>query len=457
MRISTGALAGVLRDGPFRNFWIGFTLSGVGDAMTKTALVWYVYETTGSAPAVGLLLLVYAGPVTVGGLVAGYLLDRFDRRRVMLADSVLRGLVVASVPVAAALGHLELWHVYVAAGLYGFLFMIGLAGAPTLIPALVDDDKLTAANSLETLGFTVSGVAGPALAGLLIAGIGAPYVLAVDAASYVFFAIVLATMKLRPEGAHPEEARSGEVDSDAVGGGTVGSGTVGSGAVSPEGLGEDALPGRSYRLADAFRLLLRNPVLLSTTVMFMCFNAGEGFLSVWLPLHTGDIAPAHGAQLYGVLLAVLAVGETLGALGGGVLSGSMSEGRMICLAQLLAGLSLALALFGGGVWTTAPALFLLGFFSAPMTAWAQTLRMRVIPPGLRGRSFALLRTLMQSSSPAFSGIGGVLLPAVGVTAMIGLSAALIAVPGAVGSRVRALVDAGARPDASRDAADRPVN
>lgn len=69
-----------------------------------------------------------------------------------------------------------------------------------------------------------------------------------------------------------------------------------------------------------------------------------------------------------------------------VLVRSAVGGRMICAAQILAGLGLGLALVGQSVWSTAPALFLLGFFSGPMTAWAQTLRMRIIPPELHGRS-----------------------------------------------------------------------
>lgn len=415
MRLRAGSLGVVLRDGRFRNFWIAFTLSGVGDAMTKTALVWYVFETTGSAVAVGLLLLAYAGPVTLGGFVAGYLLDRFDRRLVLLVDNVLRGVVVGTVPLAAALGALTLAHVYVAAVLYGLLYMIGLAGTPTLIPLLVRNDQLTAANSLETLGFTVSGVAGPALAGFLIAVMGAPYVLILDSASYFVFALVLAMMKLPGTRTRSED-------------------------------GERA---PSYRLMDAVRLLLRTPVLLATTVMFMSFNAGIGFLDVWLPVHAGDLAGDQGAQLYGLLLTVLAVGETVGAVVAGSVSGAVSEGRLICAAQVLAGLSLALCLLGDSVWFVGPALFLLGFFGAPMTAWAQTLRMRVIPPALHGRSFALLRTLMQASAPAFSGIGGALLPVVGVTAMIGFSAGLIAVPGAVGTRVRDLVE----PEATMSSGD----
>jgi MFS family permease len=420
MKITTSALSGVLRETSFRNFWIGFTLSGSGDAMTKTALVWFVYDTTRSAPKVGLLLLAYAGPVAIGGLLAGYLLDRFDRRLIMLADSVIRGLVVGTVPIAYATGHLQLWHLYAVAAVYGFLFMISLAGAPTLIPSLVRDDQLTAANSLETLAFTVSGVAGPAIAGFLIVGIGAPYVLAIDAGTYFIFAFALATMRMHSEPEHVTQAA------------------------------------RQYRIIDAVRLLLGNRVLRSTTIMFMAFNAGEGFLHVWLPIHSTAIDAAHGAQLYGVLLTTFAVGETVGALSAGSMSSSLSVGKLICIAQTMAGLGLALALVGQTVWSTAPALFLLGFFSAPMTAWAQTLRMRIIPPELRGRSFALLRTLMQAGYPAFSGIGGFLLPVVGLSAMIGLSVSLVGVPGLVGLRIRELITAG-KPEPADKPADKPAD
>ena len=59
--------------GPFRLFWGGFTFSSLGDSMTRVALVWYVYELTHSARAVGGLLLCYTGPIIVGGLVAGVL------------------------------------------------------------------------------------------------------------------------------------------------------------------------------------------------------------------------------------------------------------------------------------------------------------------------------------------------------------------------------------------------
>lgn len=61
----------VLAVGSFRRFWLGFTFSGVGDGMTKTALVWYVFTRTNSPVDLGLLMLAYTGPVVVGGILAG--------------------------------------------------------------------------------------------------------------------------------------------------------------------------------------------------------------------------------------------------------------------------------------------------------------------------------------------------------------------------------------------------
>ena len=74
----------IFRASSFRVFWLGFTFSVLGDAMSRVALTWYVYDLTGSARALGLLTLAYTGPVILGGLIAGSLLDRFERRKVML-------------------------------------------------------------------------------------------------------------------------------------------------------------------------------------------------------------------------------------------------------------------------------------------------------------------------------------------------------------------------------------
>jgi hypothetical protein len=83
-------------------------------------------------------------------------------------------------------------------------------------------------------------------------------------------------------------------------------------------------------------------------------------------------------------------------------------------------------------------LILYGALTAPLTIWAQTLRMKIIPERQRGRTFALLRMLMQSTNPLGGLLAGVLVPAIGMAWVIAISAAAIGLPGAFGYRVGAL-------------------
>ncbi len=382
----------------FRRFWLGFTFSVLGDSFTRVAFTWFVYETTQSAAAVGLLMVFYTGPLIVGGFLAGWALDRFDRRVVMIADNLVRGLAIAIVPLLYLLGSLALWHVYLAAAVYGLLMMVALAGAPSLIPALVRPDELNAANGLESLSYTVGGVIGPALAGLLIAAVGAPLVVVVDVLSYFALAAVIATLP------------------------------------APEMEGRSA--GQSAGFAPVFRLLLASPVLLSTTLMFATFNIGLGFMNVWLPI-LSDRTLGGGAELFGFLLAAMALGETVSSLLAGS-SGSGRLGQRICWAQALSGLAVGMLFLSPTIPVAVAAMTLLGFASAPMTIWAQTLRMRIIPRAQHGRAFALLRLVMQAGAPVGSAIAGFLLPATGMAAAIAASAAAIGVPGLAGLRIKGL-------------------
>lgn len=385
----------------FRRYWMGFAFSFMGDMITRVSMTWFVWETTQSEAALGWLSFFYLFPVVVGGFVAGWLLDRFDRRKVMLIDSIARGVVVLIVPVLYALNLLEIWHIYAVVSVYGFLFMIAAAGGPSILPSLVPEEQLSTANALEMLGFTLSNVVAPPLAGYLIPILGAPNLLIFDAFTYFAFALALAGVSYRPQAAGPEKEND-----------------------------------NSQRMGDVVRLVVKHPVLRTITLMYMAANIAGGAAFVWLPVFA-DKTLGGGSELYGILLGFSATGQVVSSILAGMLTPPLALGSMIILFQFFVGGTL-LSLLTFHIPVVAAGLLISGFFEAPLTIWAQTVRMKIIPAELRGRTFALLRTLMIGALPLGGLLGGAVLPVIGMTAMIGLSSAVHITSALLGSQVKAL-------------------
>jgi MFS family permease len=381
----------LLRNRRYRLLWTGSAISDIGDGASWIALAWTVYSLEGSAADLGILFVLYTAPVALGGPLAGIALDRFDRRRLMIADNLARAAVFATVPVLYAAGELVSWHLYATAAVYGLLKLVPLAGVPSLVPDLVPDEQLDAANAMETIGYSLGVIVGPALGGVALTFVDGPYVLAADAASYVFFAWNL----LRIGAVRAPVERS-----------------VTSG------------------LRPALRLIVGSRILLVTTVMFMFVNVGEGLVAVLLPVYADELG--RGAGAFGAMVAIGAAAGLVGAAVGGSLGGRISHVTAIGLCQVAAGLALAPLVSEPPLALGVAALGVCWLFLGPLTVWAQTLRMREIPAELRGRVFGTLRTAMQAAYP----LGGALAPPLvergGVS--LGFLGALLAlaVPGIVG-------------------------
>jgi hypothetical protein len=315
-------------------------------------------------------------------------LDRFDKRRVIAVDSIVRGLVFASVPVTQVLGLGADWLIFAVAVLYGLLKMIPLAGFPSAIPALVGDSNLDAANALEVLGYGAAGVVGPAVAGLLIPEIGAANVLLVDAASYFIFAA--SALSIRRSLA--ARTKSSEYRSS---------------------------------FPRVLRFLATDIPIASTTLAFMAFNVAEGMLLVTGPWLAHE--KLGGAAALGVLLSGLAAGQ----LGGSFAAGTWSARRTLLGiggVELLASLGYASVYFVTIRPLVVVGYAVVGFFSAPMTVWAQSMRMRRIPSNFRGRAFATLRTFMQATLPLGAALAAPLLDHGQLSATVGAMVSLGAVP-----------------------------
>jgi predicted MFS family arabinose efflux permease len=183
----------------FRLLWSGQLLSSLGSWLVSVAVPYQVFQLTGSPAATG-LAFVAGTPATLLGPVAGALVDRWDRRRTMLAADV--GRAAAILPLVLVRGPDQLWLVYAALIAESLLGQLFDPAAQALVPALVGRGReLTSANALLSIVAAISRLLGASLGGVAFAAWGLPAVVLVDAGTYAASAASLALLRWRPAGA----------------------------------------------------------------------------------------------------------------------------------------------------------------------------------------------------------------------------------------------------------------
>jgi predicted MFS family arabinose efflux permease len=188
---------------PFRLLFAGQALSVVGDRITPIAIAFAVLG-LGSATDLGIVLAASGVPFALFAVAGGVVSDRVGRRRVMIVSDVVRALVQATVAVLLLTGSAEVWMLVVLSAMYGTAAAVFMPALVGLIPQTVPPDRLQEANAL--LGFTrsVASVAGPVVAGILIALGGPGDAIAVDALTFALSAVCLAAV--RPNHAPAEDS-----------------------------------------------------------------------------------------------------------------------------------------------------------------------------------------------------------------------------------------------------------
>ncbi len=198
----------LLRDRPFRRYWVGQTVSLVGDQVTLLALPLTAVLVLHVGPAqMGYLTAVALLPNLLFALHAGAWVDRRrSRRRVMIAADVGRAVLTATIPIAYWLGELTMGQLYVVAFLAGCLSLLFMVSNPTMMVSLADREHYLQANSLTNGSRAFSYVIGPSIGGLLVQALAAPVALLVDAVSFLWSGGLLASISPT----EPEPAPEGE-------------------------------------------------------------------------------------------------------------------------------------------------------------------------------------------------------------------------------------------------------
>ncbi|HEY4854604.1 MAG TPA: MFS transporter [Streptosporangiaceae bacterium] len=271
-----GRRAGVLRERNFRRFFVGYATSLLGTSMSAVAVAFAVLDSGGTAAGLGYVFAAGIVPQVIFMLGGGVIADRFGRRRAMLAADAVRCCAQAALAAALFLGHPRIWVFVLLAGLVGTgdaFFGPALSG---LTVEIASSGQRANANALLSVANSAARVAGPALAGILVAVAGPAVVIACDAASYG--ASVFALGLLRLPGAARRSGRSPLAD-----------------------------------LAEGWAEFRSRAWLVITTVQFTLFN-----LLTWGPfLVLGPVvskAYLGGAGGWGAVMAALGGGSILGGL-----------------------------------------------------------------------------------------------------------------------------------------------
>lgn len=165
--------------------WIGQMLSGIGSRLSSFALGLWVLRTTGSTTQFAITFIVTALPAIFAAPLAGALVDRWDRRTILMTCDVLSALLMGSLAVLLTTGHLAVWNVYLVAAITSLLDSFRTPAFLASVPLLVKSEHLPRANGLVHSGEAAASIVGPLLAGFLVTSIDFQGVLLIDASTFV--------------------------------------------------------------------------------------------------------------------------------------------------------------------------------------------------------------------------------------------------------------------------------
>jgi MFS family permease len=310
----------------FRLFWTGQLVSLIGTWMQSVAQSWLVLQLSGSPLKLGLIGTFQFAPVLLFSVVAGAIVDRLPKRRLILATQTLLALQAFTLTALVWTGHVRYWHVAVLALLLGCANVIDMPTRQAFIVEMVGRGDLVNAVALNSAAFNGARIVGPALAGLLIGRFGLAPAFLLNGLS--FLAVLGALSLVRAEGApRPRAATT---------------------------MGEDVLAGLRYALSTP-RVALMLSLVLVVSLCVMNF-------SVFVPLLARNVLRLDAAG-FGFLMAALGVGAVTGALSLATLGGRQTPLRAILLAGVLACLTLLGLAAAPEFHAAVVLLFLTGFFS----------------------------------------------------------------------------------------------
>ncbi|TMD83961.1 MAG: MFS transporter [Chloroflexi bacterium] len=397
----------------------GVLLARTASQMMLLTLVLFVLQRFHSPSLAGITVFLSIAPGVALSPIAGALLDRHGRVRLITLDYLVGTVTLALIAGLDFGGQLTPWVLLPIVAVSSLTYSLSNSGARSLIPLIVPKPLWDRANALDSIAYALTMGVGPASAGALTAWAGPRLALIVTAAVFLLAAALIIRL---PEPIAANRSR----------------------AVLAE-----AWAGLTY-------VLIRNPALRGIALVVSIMNLGYGVLLVALPVMV--LQRLHGGPaLVGTLWAVFGLASIPSALVAGRISSEGRERLVMVFCDVVAGLGVAVLAFAGNVWLVAAVMLIAGLSNGPFDVSMFSMRQRRTDPAWYGRAFAVSMGLNWAGQPIGSAISGPVIH-LGLTVTFLVAAAFMLVAAGLVRWVIPVEPAGTIPteSARQSRRDRPV-
>ncbi len=352
---STPSMFAVFRKRDFTFLWLSQLISSIGSSLTDLAAGILIYRQTGSALSVGLMLMATALPALFFGLVAGVFVDRYDRKKIMIASCLIRMALVASIPLAVSY---SVFLLYVIVFVNSAVAQFFDPAQESVIPDVADDEELAAANSFLSISSFGSTAIGFSAAGLLASLASIEIAFYVDAVTFGLCAVLILLVSVKP---------TVNVEDTSI-------------RVVVDGL------------RDGFRYLTASPILRNSFLSGVPMYFSFGLWNVLLLPFAITVLLANEFE-YGLQEGLTSLGFVVGSLLMAKITDRLREGQWVVLGMLGMGILGIAYGFASSIAVAIVIVTLSGFLNSPASLARRLILQRNTPRELRGRVFSTFGVL----------------------------------------------------------------
>ncbi|MET7293262.1 MFS transporter [Streptomyces griseoloalbus] len=364
---SKNSMFSSLRIRNYRLFFLGQVVSNTGTWMQRIAQDWLVLSLTGSSAAVGITTALQFLPMLLFGLYGGVLVDRLRKRPTLVVTQSAMALTAIALAALTITGHVQVWHVYLAAFAVGLATVVDNPARQSFVSELVGPGQLQNAVSLNSANFQSARLVGPAVAGVLITGVGTGWAFLLNGLSFI--APLTGLMLMRGRELHAVER-------------------------APRGKGQ---------LREGLRYVAGRPELIWPIVLVGFIGTFAFNFPVYLSAFADDVFDG-GAGAYSLFNTLAAVGSVSGAL----LAARRGTARLrlLIVGALAFGAVEIVAAVSPALWMFALLMIPLGLFAMTVNVTTNTSLQMATDPAVRGRVMALYMMVFLGGSPVGAPIVG---------------------------------------------------